>query len=102
MTQAGALKCGHCAALGPEQRRNIKNELYLEMRAEIFCSNMSRSVTASGEIKINMSTPDDINIEVKEAVHTAWPGLALLGNKPSLLIIITKPWLSLFQINDLT
>ena len=71
MTQAGALKCGHCAALGPEQRRNIKNELYLEMRAEIFCSNMSRSVTASGEIKINMSTPDDINIKVKEAVHTA-------------------------------
>ena len=31
MTQAGALKCGHCAALGPEQ-----NTLYLEMRAEIF------------------------------------------------------------------
>ena len=36
VTQAGALKCGHCAALRPEQRRNIKNELYLEMRAEIF------------------------------------------------------------------
>ena len=51
---------------------------------------MSRRVTASREIKINMSTRDDINIEVKEAVHTAWPGLALLGNKPSLLIIITK------------
>ena len=62
MTQAGALKCGHCAALGPEQRRNIKNELYLEMRAEIFCSNMSRSVTATTEIKINMSSRDDINI----------------------------------------
>ena len=45
------------------------NVLYLEMRAEIFCSNMSRSVTATTEIKINMSTRDDINIS-KEAVHS--------------------------------
>ena len=47
VTQAGALKGGHCATLGPEQGRNIKNELYLEMRAEIFvqiCQDVLRPV----------------------------------------------------------
>lgn len=92
MTQAGAEKCGHWAALGPEQ-----NTLYLEMRAEIFCSNMSRSVTATTEIKINMSTRDDINISKGSRC------LCLVTNVLHILIILTKPWLQLFlQINDFT
>ena len=37
VTQSGALKGGHCASLGPEENRgNVKNKLYLQMRAEIF------------------------------------------------------------------
>ena len=56
---------------------------------------MSRSVTATTEIKINMSTRDDINISKgREATQT--PNLPLPGNKRSILIIITKPWLSRF------